>query len=267
MVGLVGAMTGGDSDGGRGGAGRDDSDRNGNGNGNGNKDRNGNKNRNGADSPGERPDDGRFRATRDRLVDSLADRGRIERPATIEALRSVPRHEFVPEERRAAAYADRPLPIGAGQTISAPHMVGIMCDRLAPDPGDRVLEIGTGCGYHAAVTAELVGSENVYTVEYVPELAAEARRRLERLGYGDVHVRTGDGWRGWPDHAPYDGAYLTCAAPELPEAVAEQVRVGGRIVAPIGETTQTLVEATRTDGGLKRETHGGVRFVPMEGGT
>ena len=252
MVGLVGAMAGGDSDGGRGGAGRDDSDGNGCGN--------------GADSPGERPDDGRFRAARDRLVDSLADRGRIERPATIEALRSVPRHEFVPEERRDAAYADRPLPIGAGQTISAPHMVGIMCDRLAPDPGDRVLEIGTGCGYHAAVTAEIVGSENVYTVEYVAELAAEARRRLERLGYGDVGVRAGDGWAGWPEHAPYDGAYLTCAAPEIPEAVAEQVRVGGRIVAPIGEATQTLVEATRTDEGLERETHGGVRFVPMEGG-
>ncbi|CCQ35701.1 protein-L-isoaspartate O-methyltransferase [Natronomonas moolapensis 8.8.11] len=239
-------MTEGDSDGGQGNDDRSDG--------------------NGADVRNGRADGGRFRAARDRLVDSLADRGRIEHPATIEALRSVPRHEFVPEERRDAAYADRPLPIGSGQTISAPHMVGIMCDRLAPGPGDRILEIGTGCGYHAAVTAELVGSENVYTVEYVPELAAEARRRLERLGYGDVHVRAGDGWRGWPDHAPYDGAYLTCAAPELPEAVAAQVRVGGRIVAPIGGTTQTLVEATRTDEGLERETHGSVRFVPMEGG-
>ena len=230
-----------------------------------------------ANGPGSGDDPGRetnptrgdgsgFAAARRELVDALRERlDASER--TLSAIEAVPRHEFVPEGHRSRAYADRPLPIGAGQTISAPHMVGIMCDRLAPDPGDRVLEIGTGCGYHAAVTAEIVGSENVYTVEYVPELAAEARRRLERLGYGDVHVRTGDGWRGWPDHAPYDGAYLTCAAPELPEAVAEQVRVGGRIVAPIGETTQTLVEATRTDGGLKRETHGGVRFVPMEGGT
>ena len=246
MVGLVGAMTGGDSDGGRGGADRSDSDR---------------------ESRADRSADERFEAARDRLVDSLADRGRIERPATIEALRSVPRHEFVPEGRRDAAYADRPLPIGAGQTISAPHMVGIMCDRLAPDPGDRILEIGTGCGYHAAVTAEIVGSEHVYTVEYVEALAAEARRRLDRLGYGGIGVRTGDGWDGWPEHAPYDGAYLTCAAPELPEAVTEQVRVGGRIVAPIGSGgTQTLVEATRTEGGLDRQRHGGVRFVPMEGG-
>jgi protein-L-isoaspartate(D-aspartate) O-methyltransferase len=214
----------------------------------------------------DRDDAERFRAAREQLVDSLVDRGRVERPATIEALRSVPRHEFVPEPRRDAAYADRPLPIGAGQTISAPHMVGIMCDRLAPGTGDRILEIGTGCGYHAAVTAEIVGSGNVYTVEYVGELAAEARRRLERLGYGDVHVRAGDGWAGWPEHAPYDGAYLTCAAPEIPEAVAAQVRAGGRIVAPVGEGTQTLIEATRTEDGLNRRSHGGVRFVPMEGG-
>ncbi|MFQ3286017.1 MAG: protein-L-isoaspartate(D-aspartate) O-methyltransferase [Halobacteriales archaeon] len=217
------------------------------------------------DDRSDETDNNRFREARQQLVDALVDRGRIERPATIRALRSVPRHEFVPEPRRDAAYADRPLPIGAGQTISAPHMVGIMCDRLAPDSGDRILEIGTGCGYHAAVTAEIVGSENVYTVEYVGELAAEARRRLERLGYGDVHVRAGDGWAGWPEHAPYDGAYLTCAAPELPEAVATQVRVGGRIVAPVGEGTQTLVEATRTEDGLDRKSHGGVRFVPMEG--
>lgn len=214
----------------------------------------------------DRDDAERFRAAREQLVDSLVDRGRVERPATIRALRSVPRHEFVPEPRRDAAYADRPLPIGAGQTISAPHMVGIMCDRLAPGTGDRILEIGTGCGYHAAVTAEIVGSGNVYTVEYVGELAAEARRRLERLGDGDVHVRAGDGWAGWPEHAPYDGAYLTCAAPEIPEAVAAQVRAGGRIVAPVGEGTQTLIEATRTEDGLNRRSHGGVRFVPMEGG-
>jgi protein-L-isoaspartate(D-aspartate) O-methyltransferase len=206
-----------------------------------------------------------FEAARKRLVDGLAESGRIEREATIEALRAVPRHEFVPESRRGDAYADRPLPIGDGQTISAPHMVGIMCDLLAPDPDEAVLEIGTGCGYHAAVTAEIVGAEHVYTVEYVESLAADARRRLERLGYGDVSVRVGDGWDGWPEHAPYDGAYLTCAAPELPEAVLDQLRVGGRIVAPIGERSQTLVAATRTGDGIDRTSHGAVRFVRMQG--
>lgn len=209
---------------------------------------------------------GRFKQARERLVDSLADAGRIERPATIEALRSVPRHEFVPVSRREAAYADRPLPIGSGQTISAPHIIGRMCDLLAPEPGDRILEVGTGCGYHAAVTAEIIGSENVYTVEYVGSLATEARRRLDRLGYDEISVRTGDGWNGWPECAPYDGAYLTCAAPDIPEALRTQLRVGGRIVAPIGTTTQTLVEAVKTEDGLVRRTHGEVLFVPMEGG-
>ncbi len=210
-------------------------------------------------------DDDEFETARERLVDSLVDAGRIEREATIDALRAVPRHEFVPEPRRENAYADRPLPIGSGQTISAPHMVGIMCDLLAPSRGDRILEIGTGCGYHAAVTAEIVGAENVYSVEYVEPLADDARRRLDRLGYGDVDVRVGDGRKGWPEHAPYDGAYLTCAAPELPDAVVSQLRVGGRLLAPIGTTRQTLVEAVRTEDGLERRTHGSVRFVTMQG--
>lgn len=207
-----------------------------------------------------------FEAARERLVESLVDAGRIEHPSTIDALRTVPRHEFVPESRHEDAYLDRPLPIGSGQTISAPHMVGIMCDLLALEQGDRVLEIGTGCGYHAAVTAEIVGDDNVYTVEHVEELATAARSRLDRLGYGGVNVRVGDGWAGWPAHAPYDGAYLTCAPPELPETLVEQLRVGARLIGPIGTDTQTLVEAVRTDDGIDRTTHGGVRFVPMAGG-
>lgn len=206
-----------------------------------------------------------FETARERMVDALVESGRIERQATADALRAVPRHEFVPDSRRAAAYRDRPLPIGAGQTISAPHMVGIMCDLLAPEPGDEILEIGTGCGYHAAVTAELVGAEHVYTVEYVDSLAAAAERRLDRLGYGDISVRLGDGRDGWPEHAPYDGAYLTCAARELPDAVLDQLRVGGRLLAPIGTGRQTLVELVRTDEGVERRTHGDVRFVSMQG--
>ena len=209
--------------------------------------------------------DGDFETARERMVDRLIEAGRIERESTIEALRAVPRHEFVPESRRDGAYADRPLPIGDGQTISAPHMVGIMCDLLKLTAGDRVLEIGTGCGYHAAVTAEIVGAENIYSVEYVESLAVEARERLERLGYGDVSVRVGDGAEGWAEHAPYDAAYFTCAAPGLPDPVIEQLRTGGRILAPIGTGSQTLVRAEKTDTGLDRDRHGGVRFVQMQG--
>ncbi len=207
-----------------------------------------------------------FETERRRLVDRLLRRGRIARESTAAALRAVPRHEFVPQGKRSRAYADRPLPIGDGQTISAPHMVGIMVDRLALSPGEKVLEIGTGCGYHAAVTAEVVGPENVYSVEYSPELGREARETLERLGYGDVSVRTGDGHEGWPEHAPYDAAYLTCAAEAFPPAVVEQVREGGRLLGPIGRRSQELVLAHERDGSLERERHGNVRFVTMRGG-
>lgn len=200
---------------------------------------------------------------REQLVSRLDEQGRIERDATREALLSVPRHEFVPENRRKDAYDDRPLPIGADQTISAPHMVAIMTDLLAPEAGDSVLEIGTGCGYHAAVTAAI--TDGVKSVEYHASLAESARERLTELGYA-VDVRVGDGHDGWAEHAPYDGAYLTCAAPEIPATVAEQVRPGGAIVAPIGTRRQTLVRARRrADGSLDRTEHGGVRFVPMQG--
>ena len=201
---------------------------------------------------------------RERMVANLEDR--IDRQATAAAIRAVPRHAFVPEGRRGNAYADRPLPIGSNQTISAPHMVAEMVDRLALSPGDRVLEIGTGCGYHAAVVAEVVGAENVYSVEYHEELAEAARERLARLGYGDVSIRAGDGWAGWPEHAPYDAAYLTCAPARFPEAVVEQVGEGGRLLAPIGDGRQVLVRAEKRADGLEREELMRVRFVPMRGG-
>ncbi|WP_286667814.1 protein-L-isoaspartate(D-aspartate) O-methyltransferase [Haloglomus salinum] len=209
--------------------------------------------------------DADLREARERMVEGLVSGGRISDERVADALRAVPRHAFVPEGKRDAAYADRPLPIGDGQTISAPHMVAVMAELLDVDAGDRVLEIGTGCGYHAAVTAEL-GAE-VYSIEFEPRLAREARERLDRLGY-DVRVREGDGHEGWPEHAPYDAAYLTCAAGEFPEAVVEQVRPGGTLLAPLSDGVgQTLVEATpRADGSLDRESHGGVRFVEMRGG-
>ena len=206
-----------------------------------------------------------FETERHEMVDELVRRGSIERSATEAAMRAVPRHEFVPESRQSHAYDDRPLPIGEGQTVSAPHMVAIMTDLLASDSGDRLLEIGTGCGYHAAVTAEVVGPGNTHSVEVEASLAEDARERLDRLGY-DVAIHTGDGREGWPECAPYDGAYLTCAPESVPEAVVEQVRPGGRVVAPVGSERQQLVCLTRReDGGVDHEHHGGVRFVPMRG--
>ena len=206
-----------------------------------------------------------FAAARQRLVERLAEAGRLDDGRVREAIAAVPRHEFVPAERREDAYRDTPLPIGEGQTISAPHMVAIMADLLELSPGDDVLEVGTGCGYHAAVTAEVVGSEHVFSVEYHDSLADEARERLDRLGYGTVSVRAGDGKEGWADHAPYDRAYLTCGAPEFPEAVVEQVRPGGCLLAPICRRRQTLVRARRrADGSLDRDEHGDVRFVELQ---
>lgn len=202
---------------------------------------------------------------RETLLARLADRGVSERVRA--AVGAVPRPAFVPARHRHLAWADRPLPIGNDQTISAPHMVAAMADRLTLEHGEAVLEVGTGCGYHAAVTAELVGAENVVTVEVDPELAAGARTRLAEHGYGAVTVHVGDGREGCPARAPYDAAYLTCAAPELPPRVVEQVREGGRLLAPLGDgRRQRLVSARRTAAGLERSEHGPVRFVEIRDG-
>ncbi|GAA0651702.1 protein-L-isoaspartate(D-aspartate) O-methyltransferase [Salarchaeum japonicum] len=205
-----------------------------------------------------------FADARDSLADRLARRHDFSE-RVLDALRTVPRHEFVPDDQQGGAYADRPLPIGDGQTVSAPHMVAAMCDRLALREGDETLEIGTGCGYHAAVTAELVGPENVYSVEYLESLADTARENLANAGYGDVSVRHGDGHDGWPAHAPYDAAYLTCATRSIPTAIRDQLRDGGRVLAPVGDVTQTLVSAEKSDGRLDREYLSDVRFVRMQG--
>lgn len=202
---------------------------------------------------------------REVLVDRLTRREGLAE-STAAAMKTVPRHEFIPESRRGAAYADRPLPIGDDQTISAPHMVAIMADLLCVSAGDRVLEIGTGCGYHAAVTAEMVDAENLYSVEFSENLAGRARETLTRIGYGAVNIRQGDGRGGWPEHAPYDAAYFTCAVPEIPEDAIEQVREGGTVLAPVGDYSQDLVRAHVGEGGVEsRETHGRVRFVSIRG--
>jgi len=200
---------------------------------------------------------------RDRLVDSLVANEIVTKPSTEAALRAVPRHEFVGDDYREQAYQYRPLPIGNDQTISAPHIVGQMLDLIDVGAGDRVLEIGTGCGYHAAVTAEIVGDDNVYSVEYDAELADAARARLDRLGY-DVDIRVGDGRKGWSEQAPFDASYLTCAAAEPPSAVIDQTATDGVVVGPFGTGQQELKRLQpQADGGYDAETVAPVRFVPM----
>jgi len=202
-------------------------------------------------------------AARRELVSAL--RRRLDASErTLSAIGSVPRHAFVPEPHRGSAYADRPLPIDHDQTVSAPHMVAMMMDLLNVDRGDRVFEVGTGCGYHAAIVAEVVGPGNVFSAERVAELAAGARERLDRLGY-DVTVVAVDGREAFADEAPFDAAYLTCAAPgSVPDAIVDRVRPGGRVVAPVRENgRQRLVRLTVREDGVDREDHGGVRFVPM----
>ena len=196
------------------------------------------------------------------MVDRLEAEERVERPSTAAALRAVPRHVFLPDASVATAYADQPQPIGDGQTISAPHAVAWITDELALSPDDRVLEVGTGCGYHAAVTAAVLDEGGVWSVEYRGSLAERARERLAIVGC-DVSVRHGDGAAGWSTHAPYDAAYLICAAATVPEAVVEQVRPGGRVVAPVGTDSQQLVTLHVGESGVRREHHGAVRFVRM----
>ena len=200
---------------------------------------------------------------RDRLVDSLVANDIITKSSTEAALRAVSRHEFVGDDQQEQAYQDRPLPIGNDQTISAPHIVGQMLDLIGVEPGDRVLEIGTGCGYHAAVTSEVVGDSNVYSVEYDTELGEAARERLADRGY-DVAVRIGDGREGWPEEAPFDASYLTCAAANPPAAIVEQTASDGVVVGPFGTGQQELKRLTvGADGDYEAETIAPVRFVTM----
>lgn len=184
-------------------------------------------------------------------------------PRVLEAMRRVPRHRFVPEAQRADAYGDFPLPIGHGQTISQPYIVGLMSQLAQIEPGERVLEIGTGSGYQAAVLAEL-GAE-VYSIEIVAPLGERARASLEELGYDRVHVRIGDGYAGWPEHAPFDAVLLTAAPRDIPQPLLDQLANDGRLVAPVGDLAQELVVVTRTPSGYARRSVAPVRFVPMTG--
>jgi protein-L-isoaspartate(D-aspartate) O-methyltransferase len=214
-----------------------------------------------------------YEPQRKRMVDEIAGlvrETRLEtgRPALGEAVMAamakVPRHEFVPPAERRNAYANRPLPIGMGQTISQPFIVALMTELMEVKTGDRVLEIGTGSGYQAAVLAELAGT--VYTVEIVEPLAREAEQNLKRLGYRNVVTRIGDGYLGWPEQAQFDAIMVTAAPREVPQALINQLKPGGRLVVPVGSQSagqSLLVIAKQPDGSITRRTVLAVRFVPL----
>jgi protein-L-isoaspartate(D-aspartate) O-methyltransferase len=182
-------------------------------------------------------------------------------PLVLAAMARVPRHAFVPESLRVHAYADDPLPIGDGQTISQPYIVAYMTEALALRGGEKVLEIGTGSGYQTAVLAEIAGE--VWTVEIVETLAERARGILDGLGYENVHYRVGDGSKGWPEEAPFEAVIVTAAAPQMPSALEDQLAVGGRMIVPVGTDLQELYFVRRGKKGLERERRLGVRFVPL----
>lgn len=189
-------------------------------------------------------------------------RGRgIKDASVLAAMRKVPRHLFVPLSHQREAYEDRPLPIGYDQTISQPYIVGYMTEILGLDGDERVLEIGTGSGYQAAVLGEI--AREVYSVEIVKELADASAGRLRNLGYANVHVKHGDGFKGWPEAAPFDAIIITAAPPEIPEELIAQLKVGGRMIIPVGSVYQQLNFITRTEDGFLKKDVMPVRFVPM----
>ncbi len=197
------------------------------------------------------------------MVESqIAGRGVTNR-LVLDAMRKVPRHQFVPDTYKSEAYQDRPLPIGMDQTISQPYIVGYMTEAISPEKGDKVLEIGTGSGYQAAVLAEIV--EEVYTLEIVSELGKVAKDRLTNMGYKNIHCRVSDGYHGWQEYAPFDAIVVTAAAEKIPQPLVDQLAEGGRMIIPVGPAfdIQNLVLLTRQKGEIKSKKLFSVRFVPF----
>ncbi len=206
----------------------------------------------------------RAAAAREQMVKETIESEGITNEAVLRAMRSVPRHEFVLPAVRARSYRDEALPIGAGQTISPPFVVAYMTESLEPQRSDKVLEIGTGSGYQAAVLSEIV--DEVYSIEIVRSLASSAGRRLKRLGYDNVHVRAGDGYKGWPEAAPFDRIIVTCSPESVPQPLVEQLREGGQMIVPIGERyQQQFYLFQKKDGKLEQERLISTLFVPMTG--
>ncbi len=197
----------------------------------------------------------------EKMVDSQIIARGVSNEGVIRAMKNTPRHLFVPKNLQEQAYRDHPLPIGSGQTISQPYIVAIMTEYLQLTGNEKVLEIGTGSGYQAAILSQLV--DTCYTIEVVRELAEESAERLERLGYNNVVVRWGDGYLGWPENAPFDCIIITAAPETVPEKLVDQLAVGGRMVLPVGSHFQELVLITKNHKGIKRKNIIPVRFVPM----
>jgi protein-L-isoaspartate(D-aspartate) O-methyltransferase len=212
----------------------------------------------GSQPPQSAPD---WDAQRIRMVDAQLRARDIRDPRVLDAMREVPRHQFVPESERADAYGDFPLPIGYAQTISQPYIVGFMTQALQVGSEHKVLEIGTGSGYQAAILGRL--AREVYTIEIVEPLAGRSRALLQQLGFKNVHVRTGNGYLGWPEQAPFDRIMVTAAPPEVPAALIAQLKIGGRMAIPVGTTSQQLRILRRTDEGMDTIDTLPVRFVPM----
>jgi protein-L-isoaspartate(D-aspartate) O-methyltransferase len=203
-----------------------------------------------------------FDRLRQRMVASQIRARGIDDARVLDAMESVPRHLFVPPVHRDMAYRDTPLPIGNGQTISQPYIVALMSQLLSVGPGMRVLEIGTGSGYQAAVLAAM--GVTVFSIEIVPELGRRAQAVLQPLGYDNIHLKIGDGYQGWPEYAPFDGIIVTCAPERIPAPLEEQLAEGGRMVIPVGQRyDQQLLLLTKTKGAIHREKIIDVRFVPM----
>ena len=205
-----------------------------------------------------------WEAARKQMVDQAIVGSGIADPRVVQAMLATPRHEFVPRRERASAYYDMALPIGGEQTISSPYIVAYMTETLDPQPTDKVLEIGTGSGYQAAVLSGLV--QEVFTIEIVASLGQRATRTLKRLGYKNVHVKVGDGYAGWPEESPFDKIIVTCSPEKVPPSLVEQLREGGRMIIPVGERyQQTLVLFGKVDGTLQSQTLHPTLFVPMTG--
>ncbi len=203
-------------------------------------------------------------AERERMVKTQLERRGIRDPKVLEAFRTVPRHEFVASELQGRAYEDGPLPIGYGQTISQPYMVALMTEAAEIRPGEKVLEVGTGCGYQTAILAQL--GARVRSVERIPELAEEARARLRRLGWRRIRFRIGDGTLGWPEEAPFEAILVAAGAPRVPDPLIPQLAVEGRLVIPLEEgPSQTLYAITRTESGLRHDRKTLCTFVPLIG--